>query len=126
MLQLEGFFAGWPSPPTKETFLKLLQNSDEIILAFDEESDRVVGFITASTDYVLSAYIPFVEVLQDYQGQGIGKRLVEMMISRFEDLYMIDLLCDAHLQSFYRKLGMKEANGMMIRNYQNQSGAGVP
>jgi ribosomal protein S18 acetylase RimI-like enzyme len=120
--QLEGFFSGWPNPPTTETFIKLLKNSDEFILAFDEDDEKVVGFITAITDHVLAAYIPFLEVLQDYQGQDIGKQLVELMIEHFKELYMIDLLCDEHLQGFYQKLGMHKASGMMVRNYEHQSG----
>ena len=120
--QLEGFFEGWPNPPSKETHFKLLQKSDEVVIAIDENTNQVVGFITAITDHVLSAYIPFVEVLTDYRGQGIGKKLIMLMLDRLKDLYMIDLLCDDEFQLFYEKLGMSKAKGMMIRNYECQSG----
>lgn len=120
--QLDGFFEGWHNPPSKELHLRLLQKSDEVVLAIDEDSNRVVGFITAITDHVLSAYIPFIEVLGDYRGQGIGKKLVRLMLDRLKDFYMIDLLCDEDLQEFYEKLGMIKARGMMIRNYEYQSG----
>lgn len=120
--QLRGFFKGWPNPPSRETQHRLLKNSDEVVLAIDESSDMVVGFITAITDRVLSAYIPFVEVVADYQGQGIGKKLVSLMLDRLKNLYMIDLLCDEELQPFYKKLGMNQATGMMIRIYEYQSG----
>ena len=120
--QLKGFFAGWPNPPSPETHLRLLKNSDEIVLAIDQEAKRVVGFITAITDHVLSAYIPLLEVLPEYRGRGIGKELVDSMLVRLGDLYMIDLICDQELQAFYAKHGMFEATGMMMRNYDNQSG----
>jgi ribosomal protein S18 acetylase RimI-like enzyme len=120
--QLVGFFEGWPNPPSKEMHFRLLQNSDEVVLAIDEGSSKVVGLITAITDHVLSAYIPFVEVLGVYRGQGIGKKLVSLMLDRLKDLYMIDLLCDEEFQSFYEKLGMSKARGMMVRNYKRQSG----
>jgi ribosomal protein S18 acetylase RimI-like enzyme len=123
--QLDGFFGGWSDPPTRETFFKLLQNSDEIILAIDEDSEKIVGFITAITDQVLAAYIPFVEILQGYQGRGIGKELVRQMLDRLQNFYMIDLLCDQDLQEFYRKMGMSKATGMMVRHYKNQSGARI-
>jgi len=42
-----------------------------------DEKKRVVGFITALTDNVFSAYIQFVEVLPDYQGQGDWARIIE-------------------------------------------------
>lgn len=60
---LTGFFVGWPNPPTPATRLKLLRNSDMVVLAVGAGSGKVVGFITAITDEVLSAYIPFLEVL---------------------------------------------------------------
>ena len=62
------------------------------------------------------------EVLPEYQNQGIGKTLVKKMLDQLKHLYMIDLLCDENLQGYYEKLGMNKAQGMMIRNYKNQSG----
>lgn len=35
---------------------------------------------------------------------------------------MIDLLCEENLQEFYLGKGMTRATGMMIRNYNKQSG----
>ena len=124
--QLRGFFNGWPNPPSPETHLRLLKNSDEIVLAIDQETKRVVGFITAITDHVLSAYIPFLEVLPEYRGREIGKELVDFMLERLGDLYMIDLICDQELQAFYAKRGMVKARGMMMRNYDSQSGSPFP
>ena len=61
--QLQGFFVGWPNPPSRDTHLRLLQSSDLVELAIDAETHQVIGFITAITDGVLGAYIPFLEVL---------------------------------------------------------------
>lgn len=121
--QLTGFFvdSGWPTHPTPETHLRLLQNSAEVILAIDE-TGQVVGYITAISDGILSAYIPLLEVLQPYQGQDIGSELVRRMLDKLQHLYMIDLLCDADVQPFYERLGMQPATGMLIRNYDRQSG----
>lgn len=83
----------------------------------------VVGFITAITDHVLSAYIPLLEVLPSYQGQGIGLELVQRMLEKLNSIYMVDLLCDPDLQPFYARAGMQPASGMLVRNYHQQSGA---
>jgi len=121
--QLQGFFVGWPNPPTPETHLRILEGSDAVMLARDETSGAVVGFITAISDGVLCAYIPHLEVLPEYQGRGIGSELLRRMLERLRTLYMIDLLCDPDVQPFYERLGMRRATGMLIRNYDRQSGS---
>ncbi len=124
--KLKGFFIGWPSPPLPEVHLKLVRNSDLVVLAIDDQNGNVVGFVTAITDNVLSAYIPFLEVLPKYQGRGIGKELFRRMLDKLKKLYMIDVLCDPELQEFYERFGMKPAKGMIIRNYERQSGPSQP
>ncbi len=122
--KLAGFFVGWPNPPTPQVHLESLRNSDEIVLAIDGDSHQVVGFITAITDKTLNAHIPLLEVLPEFQGRGIGRELVKRMLDKLSGLYAIDLICDPKLQPFYAKLGLKQAHGMMARNYENQSGMG--
>ena len=119
---LIGFFVGWPNPPSPETHLKLLRSSSSLVLARDSGSGPVVGFITAISDGVLSAYIPLLEVLPEYQKQGIGSELMRRMLSQLNDLYMVDLLCDKELQPYYERFGMKPIPAMMIRNFDRQSG----
>ncbi|MBM7620024.1 ribosomal protein S18 acetylase RimI-like enzyme [Bacillus tianshenii] len=119
---LKGFFVGWPEPPNAETHLKLLHNSSKVVLALDEDANQVIGFITAISDGVLSAYIPFLEVLPAYKNQRIGKELVKRMLKELDHIYMIDLCCDDDVVPFYDKFGMIKSNGMLMRNYQWQSG----
>jgi GNAT superfamily N-acetyltransferase len=121
--QLTGFFVGWPNPPTPGTLLQILHGSDHIELAIDE--DTVVGFATAITDGVLSAYIPLIEVLPSYQGRGIGTELMRRMLAKLDSLYMIDLTCDDELIPFYSRFGMSAGRSMMFRNYPNQAGQAV-
>ncbi len=118
-----GFFIGWPNPPSPETHLRLLQGSSHVVLAIDERTADVVGFATAISDGVLSAYIPLLEVLPEYQHQGIGQELMRRMIAALRSLYMVDLLCDPELQPFYEQIGMRHADGMLIRNYDRQNGS---
>jgi len=120
--RLKGFFVGWSSPPSPETHLRILKGGYKVVIAIDDTSNQIIGFINAISDGVLSAYISLLEVLPDYQGQGIGQELVGLMLEELKDLYMIDLLCDKELQGFYKKVGMYEAFGMSIRNYEHQSG----
>ncbi len=118
-----GFFARWGSPPSPETHLRLLHGSDHVVLALDDTTGNVVGYITAISDSVLAAYIPHLEVLTAYRGQGIGSELVRQMLAALSHIYMIDLICDSDVQPFYERLGLTRYTGMIIRNYDRQSGS---
>ena len=118
---LQGFFVGWPSPPSPERHLELLRGSAAVVLARDGED--VIGFVNAISDGVLSAYVPLLEVLPAYQGRGIGSELVRRLVARLESLYMVDLCCDAELEPFYLRLGFRTLDrGMGIRNYEAPAG----
>jgi ribosomal protein S18 acetylase RimI-like enzyme len=117
---LSGFFVGWPNPPQPETHLRLMQGSYKVWLALDGK--KVVGFISAISDGVLAAFIPNLEVLPEYQGQGIGRELTHRMLYSLKHLYSIDLMCDEDVQPFYEKLGMRPYSGMIYRYYENQAG----
>ena len=118
-----GFFVGWPDPPSPETHYRILANSYKIVLARNEE--KVVGFVTSVSDGVSAAYIPHLEVLPAYQNRGIGSELVRRLLNQLGDLYMIDLVCDPQLQPYYERFGMQALTGMVLRNYERQSGVPI-
>ena len=116
------FFEGWPNPPSSTTHLKILSQSAFVVLAFDTDLNRVVGFINAVSDNILCAYIPLLEVVPEYRKQGIGGKLTEKMIEKLNHFYMVDLICNEELQPFYKQFGMGPYSGMVIRNFDRQSG----
>lgn len=117
---LVGFFEGWPDPPDSGTLLRILRGSSHIWLA--EDGGRIVGFVNALSDGVLTAYIPLLEVLPEYRRRGIGGELVRRMLKTLDGHYMVDLLCDGDMMPFYRRHGMRDASGSMLRNYNMQRG----
>jgi ribosomal protein S18 acetylase RimI-like enzyme len=119
--QLVGFFEGWPNPPSQDTHLQILRNSAHVVLA-TEPTGQVVGFATAVSDGVLSAYISFLEVLRPYRRQGIGTRLVRGLLQQLSGLYSVNLHCDSEIAPFYKSLGMRPLSGMAIRDYSAQPG----
>ena len=121
--KLTGFFVGWPNPPSPQTHLKLLQGSAAVELALDAQTGRVVGYATGLTDGVLTLYVSYLEVLPEYQRQGIGTELMRRLLKRFGGFYAVDTSCDAELQPFYERLGMERSLGMTIRRHARQSGA---
>jgi len=123
---LGGFFEDWTAPPSPDEHLALLRGSVHVALALDE--DRVVGFANAISDRVLSAYIPLLEVLRDYRHQGVGSRLVQMLLADIGPLYMVDVMCDEDVLPFYESLGFRRANGAVRRHFtrRNAQVSGLP
>ena len=119
---LNGFFVGWPNPPSAKTHLRLFEGSSHFIVAVVPETRDVVGFITAITDGVLAAYIPLLEVLPERKGEGIGSELVRRMVTKLRSIYMVDLCCDPDVQPFYDRLGFTRSASMILRNYDRQNG----
>jgi ribosomal protein S18 acetylase RimI-like enzyme len=110
---LHGFFEGWSSPPEPDRHLAALRAAYRVVVALD--GDRVVGFVNAIGDGVLSAFIPLLEVLPEYRGRGIGSELMRRMLAQLEDIRAVDLCCDAELEGYYRRFGMEPELGMAIR-----------
>jgi predicted N-acetyltransferase YhbS len=123
--QLEGFFVGWPDPPTAATLLRILQGSTHVVLAQETLADgnpgAVIGYITALSDGLSAAYIPHLEVRPDWQQQGIGQELVRRMLAKLRNIYMIDLVCDPALMAYYERFGFRPYHAMIVRNYERQS-----
>ncbi len=113
--QIQGYFVGWQNPFPPETHLRMLTQSDLAQVAIDAETGRVVGFIAALTDNVQGAFITLLEVLPEYQGQGVGKALMAQMLDRLSHIQTIELMCDAGVVPFYEQFGKKPSGGMVLR-----------
>jgi predicted N-acetyltransferase YhbS len=122
---LEGFFEGWPSPPSSRTLLRVLHGSDYVVVARAGGS-QVVGMIAAITDDVLTAFVTLLEVRPGHRNHGIGSELVGRVRDHFVDLYGVDVLCDAELVPFYERLGFRPAAAASIRRYDRQAGVDGP
>jgi GNAT superfamily N-acetyltransferase len=112
---LAGFFVGWPNRPSPDLHRRILRGSEAVVLAWDADAGRVVGFITAVGDGAFAASIPLLEVVADHQGRGIGTELVRRILAELEGRYMIDLTCDPELVPFYERIGLLHADAMAIR-----------
>jgi GNAT superfamily N-acetyltransferase len=116
-----GFFVGWPTPPSPAVHLAMLRGSEAVVLAVDQDVSpgtpgRVVGFVNAIGDGVLSAFVPLLEVLPAWQGQGIGSDLVRRLLETLGPRYAIDLVCDDDVVPFYEHLGLSRYTAMIRRD----------
>ena len=119
---LAGFFVGWPNPPDSAAHMRILKCSYCAFVAVDSGCNRVVGFVNAISDGVLSAYIPLLEVLPEYQGRGVGSELVRRIVEELKYLYMIDIVHDEELSPYYARFGALPGCSSVFRNYAAQSG----
>jgi GNAT superfamily N-acetyltransferase len=65
---------------------------------------------------VLTAFIPWLEVRPEFQGQGIGTELMRRILAEGQHFYSVDLACDEPLRPYYERLGMVAFTAMGVRN----------
>ena len=104
----------------KEILKKIQQNSNHIIhVAVDD--NKIVGSTTLLVeqkfihDGGLVGHIEDVVVRKDYEGKGIGIKLVMSMLERAKEknCYKTILDCKNDVKQFYERIGFKhESNGM--------------
>jgi GNAT superfamily N-acetyltransferase len=106
-----------------DDLMQALRSSWYVISAYDGE--RLIGFGRLVSDGVLHAMIYELIVLPDYQGQGIGGKILEKLVERCRMLGVrdIQLFCARGKRDFYEKRGFvtrpEDAPGMQ---YVRQGG----
>ena len=75
----------------------------------------MVGFITAITDGVSCPHIPYLEVLPQWQGQGIDAELMRPMTEKLKATYAIDLICGEDVRRFYERFEFNAGRAMTFR-----------
>lgn len=97
----------WGKHRTISDIERMLKHSDIIVGVCDNQTHKLVSFARILTDYVYRAVLWDVIVDPNYQGQGLGKKLVETIINH-PDLKQIEtilLVCLPDMVSFYEKFG---------------------
>ena len=87
------------------TFTDMLAHANLTVTAWDEE--KLVGISRSLTDFSYVAYLADLAVDEDYQRQGIGKRLIEETKSRLGPECMIVLLAAPKANTYYEHLGFE-------------------
>lgn len=98
---------GWSSANKPQALHQALLNSHTLISAW--ESDRLVGIGNAISDGYLVVYYPHLLVHPDYQGQGIGKRVLGRLKAQYEGFHMHMLVAEGGTTAFYEKCGFTRA-----------------
>ena len=107
---------GWGSYP-KEISKKALSNNIYSVSIYD--NDSVIGYGRLIGDGIIFLYIHDVMVKPEYQGKGIGKTIMQKLLSKVEEIrkenpdLLLYLGASKGKEDFYRKCGFitrEEAN----------------
>lgn len=126
--QLQNLFritAFWAQDRKLEDWSIALSHSKPIVSAWEavEQSSvgrRLIGFARATSDGIYRATIWDVVIHPDYQGAGLGRRLVETVlmhphVNRVERVYLMT----THQQKFYERIGFEQnSTTTMVLNNQ--------
>jgi ribosomal protein S18 acetylase RimI-like enzyme len=97
-----------------------IANSNPVVTVWDRQ--RLIGFARATSDGIYRAAIWDVIIDPDYQGVGLGRKLVETvlshpLVSKVERVY----LTTTHQQSFYERIGFKQNETTTMVLYNSES-----
>lgn len=111
----------WSQTRTREDVEKMLAASD-LIIAFVDESDRLIGFTRILTDFIYRAIVFDVIVKQSHRNQGIGKQLLDAVVHhpQLQSVEVIGLYCLPEMVPFYNRWGFSADLGgiqLMLRSH---------
>lgn len=107
----------YPKERFSERIEKLVKNVSISFVARNENG-MVVGVLFGLTDYAYWLYVTDLGVDRDYEGQGIGRRLMKTAHERAggEKDIAVYLIAAENAVPFYEKLGMNRAEDVMKYN----------
>lgn len=113
--------AGWWEASFAENpyFLtRMVETSGVFVGAFKEK--KMIGMGRALSDMASDAYIQDVAVLKQYRGRGIGRQIIQLLISKLEEkgVDWIGLVAQPGTTSFYKDLGFEVLKGHTPLKYK--------
>lgn len=93
-----------------ENLKKAIDNSLEVWSAWDNET--LVGLARVVGDGYTIIYIQDILVLENYQGQGIGSKLLKLILEKYKVVRQVVLMTDDNEDTinFYEKNGLVKAS----------------
>ncbi|MDJ0601246.1 MAG: GNAT family N-acetyltransferase [Crocosphaera sp.] len=109
--------AFWARERTINDLKSAVLNSNPVVTVWDE--NKMIGFCRGTSDGVYRATIWDVVIHTEYQGLGLGRKLVETalshpLMSQVERVYLMT----TYQQKFYQKIGFQEnqSTTMVLQN----------
>ena len=95
----------WSSGHYPDRLVIAMRNSGSVITAWDD--DKLVGLINALDDGIMTAYVHYLLIHPDYQGEGVGKELVRLIGEEYKDYLRIVLIAYDKEVGFYKHCGFE-------------------
>ena len=105
----------WSSGHYPSKLVVAMKNSEAVFSAWDD--NKLVGLINSLDDGMMTAYVHYLLINPAYQGQGIGKELVRLVLEKYKDYLRIVLIAYDKEIGFYEQCGFevgKETTPMII------------
>lgn len=97
---------GWVSGRYPQRLYKALQNSPTVITAWSGE--KLVGLVRLLDDTEMVAFVNYVLVHPDYQGNGIARKMMEKAVEKYKDFLYIEVMPEeSKNRLFYQKFGFQ-------------------
>ncbi|MGB3204598.1 MAG: GNAT family N-acetyltransferase [Crinalium sp.] len=126
--QLQALFqigAFWAEDRKIEDLAVAIANSEPVISVWDK--NKLIGFARATSDGIYRATIWDVVIDPNYRGAGLGRKLVDTILShprmsRVERVYLMT----TNQQSFYERIGFECNSSTTMVLYSQQSISPLP
>lgn len=107
--ELEDLFLSveWSSGHFPDKLVIAMENFSTVVSAWDGK--KLVGMICAMDDGIMNAYVHYLLVDPAYQGQEIGRTLVDKIKEHYSDFMRIALIAYDDELSFYENCGFTKA-----------------
>lgn len=95
-----------------EELVRAVRGSTYVVTAW--QGDQLVGLARCVSDNVSIAYVQDILVRPGYQRQGIGRRLMTVVLDHFEHVRQVGLLTDdePRQHGFYAAMGFRDIDSL--------------
>ena len=92
------------------SFIQKIVENSFLFIGASNSSGRMIGMGRVISDTCSDAYIQDVVVLKEYRGNGIGKNIINYLLSELKkyNIDWIGLIGEPGTQKFYEKLGFNK------------------
>lgn len=97
----------WSSGHYPDKLVMAMKGFSTVFSAWD--GDKLIGMICAMDDGIMTAYVHYLLIRPEYQGQKLGRELVRLVKEKYADYLRIVVIAYDTELSFYENCGFKKS-----------------